>query len=216
MSFQTIFDIQQSMTVNNRRTVGQQVSRSGQVRVAQYLTSVPWVFTVTPHAYLPYATSREIIQTIDNLDRQLPETITFSSSNLSWFTKYQGSLTEAQANALTLAAIPAPNSQTITVGNLPSIASTRVIFAAGDFLQIGNYTYKVTQEVLRGVNITVSVNLHRPVIGTPTIGTLAGVGNACEFTVLAERCPTYTLMPAPGGAFVQWDEPFVFREDITG
>lgn len=216
MSFQTIFEIQQSMTVNNRRTVGQQVSRSGQVRVAQYLTSVPWVFTVTPHAYLPYATSRDIIQTIDNLDRQLPETITFNSANLSWFTKYQGSLTEAQANALTLAAVPPANSQTITVGNLPSIASTRVIFAAGDFIQIGNYTYKVTQEVLRGVDITVSVNIHRPVIGSPSIGTLAGVGNTCEFTVLAERCPTYTLMPAPGGAFVQWDEPFVFREDITG
>ena len=216
MSFQTIFDIQQSMTVNNRRTVGQQVSRSGQVRVAQYLTSVPWVFTVTPHAYLPYATSRDIIQTIDNLDRQLPETIIFNNSNLSWFTKYQGGLTTAQANALTLAVAPPANSQTIIVGNLPSVASGTVVFAAGDFLQIDNYTYKVTQEVLRGTDITVSVNLHRPVIGAPTIGTLSGVGNACEFTVLAERCPTYTLMPAPGGAFVQWDEPFVFREDITG
>lgn len=216
MSFQTIFDIQQSMTVNNRRTVGQQVSRSGQIRVAQYLTAVPWVFTVTPHAYLPYATSRDVIQTIDNLDRQLPETITFSSDNLSWFTKYQGSLTTAQANALTLAAIPDPNSQTITVGNLPSVPSSSFVFKAGDFLQIGNYTYKVTQNVTRGVNTTVSVSLHRPIIGTPSTGTLAGVGNACEFTVLAERCPTYTLMPAPGGAFVQWDEPFVFREDITG
>lgn len=216
MSFQTIFEIQQSMTVNNRRTVGQQVSRSGQVRVAQYLTSVPWVFTVTPHAYLPYATSRDIIQTIDNLDRQLPETITFSSSNLSWFTKYQGSLTAEQVNVLTLAAPTTPNSQTVTIGNLPSVPSSIVVFAAGDFIQLGNYTYKVTQEVLRGVDVTVSVNIHRPVIGSPPTGTLAGVGNACEFTVLAERCPTYTLMPAPGGAFVQWDEPFVFREDITG
>ena len=216
MSFQTIFNNQQSMTVNNRRTVGQQVSRSGQVRVAQYLTSVPWVFTVTPHAYLPYATSRDIIQTIDNLDRQSPETITFNSANLSWFTKYQGSLTTAQVNVLTLAASPAPNSQTVTIGNLPSVPSSRVVFAAGDFIQLGNYTYKVTQEVLRGESATVSVNIHRPVIGTPPTGTLAGVGNTCEFTVLAERCPTYTLMPAPGGAFVQWDEPFVFREDITG
>jgi hypothetical protein len=86
MSFQNVFEIQQSMTVNNRRTVGQQVSRSGQVRVAQYLTAVPWVFTVVPHNYLPYATSRDIIQTIDNLDRQLPETITFNSTNLNWFT----------------------------------------------------------------------------------------------------------------------------------
>lgn len=216
MSFQTVFEIQQSMTVNNRRTVGQQVSRSGQVRVAQYLTSVPWVFTVVPHNYLPYATSRDIIQTIDNLDRQLPETITFSSANLGWFTDYQGDLTTAQANALTLAAIPAENSQTISVGNLPSIASTKVVFKAGDFLQIGNYSYKVTADVLRGIGTTVSVSLHRPVIGAVSIGTLAGVGNACEFTVLAEKCPTYTLTPAPGGAFVQWDDAFVFREDITG
>jgi hypothetical protein len=52
MSFQTIFNIQQNMSVNNRRMVGQQVSRGGQVRVAQYLTAVPWVFTVMPHNYL--------------------------------------------------------------------------------------------------------------------------------------------------------------------
>lgn len=216
MSFQTIFNVQQSMTVNNRRTVGQQVSRSGQVRVAQYLTAVPWVFTVVPHNYLPYATSRDIIQTIDNLDRQLPETITFSGANLAWFTEYQGDLTLAQANALTLAAVPAANSQVISVGNLPSVASTKFVFKAGDFLQLGNYSYKVTADVLRGIGETVSVSLHRPVIGTVATGTLAGVGNACEFTVLAEKCPTYTLVPAPGSAFVQWDEPFVFREDITG
>lgn len=216
MSFQTIFEVQQSMTVNNRRTVGQQVSRSGQVRVAQYLTSVPWVFTVMPHNYLPYATSRDIIQTIDNLDRQLPETITFNSANLGWFTDYQGELTEVQANALTLAAVPVVNSQTISVGNLPAVASTLFVFKAGDFLQLGNYSYKVTADVLRGSGTTVSVNLHRPVIGTVSTGTLAGVGNACEFTVLAEKCPTYTLVPSPGSAFVQWDDAFVFREDITG
>lgn len=216
MSFQTIFEVQQSMTVNNRRTVGQQVSRSGQVRVAQYLTAVPWVFTVMPHNYLPYATSRDIIQTIDNLDRQLPETITFNSANLGWFTDYQGELTEVQANALTLAAVPVANSQTISVGNLPAVASTLFVFKAGDFLQLGNYSYKVTADVLRGSVTTVFVNLHRPVIGTVSTGTLAGVGNACEFTVLAEKCPTYTLVPSPGSAFVQWDDAFVFREDITG
>lgn len=216
MSFQTIFEIQQSMTVNNRRTVGQQYSRSGQVRVAQYLTAVPWVFTVVPHNYLPYATSRDIIQTIDNLDRQLPETITFASANIGWFTEYQGDLTTPQANALTLASIPVANSQVISVGNLPSVASNKIIFKAGDFLQLGNYSYKVTTNVLRGLDTTISVSLHRPVIGTVTTGTLAGVGNSCEFTVLAEKCPTYTLMPAPGGAFVQWDDAFVFREDITG
>jgi hypothetical protein len=216
MSFQTIFENQQSMTVNNRRTVGQQVSRSGQMRVAQYLTSVPWVFTVTPHNYLYYPTARSIIQAIDNKDRQLPESIIFSSTNLSWFTLYQGTITLAQANALTLASVPAANATTITVGNLPTVSSSLFIFKVGDFLQLGLYPYKVTADVLRGSGSTVSVTLHRPVIGTVTVGTLTAVGNACTFYMLAEACPTYTLNPMTSGAFVQWDTPFVFRENITG
>ena len=216
MSFQTIFEIQQSMTVNNRRTVGQQVSRSGQVRVAQYLTSVPWVFTVTPHNYLYYPQVRNVIQAIDNKDRQLPESISFASTNLSWFIAYQGDLSTVQVNALTLASAPAANSTTITVGNLPSVSSTAYVFKAGDFLQLGLYPYKVTDNVLRGSGSTVTVTLHRPVIGTPTVGTLTAVGTACTFYMLAETCPTYTLNPMTNGAFVQWDAPFVFREDITG
>lgn len=216
MSFQTIFDIQQSMTVNNRRTVGEQVSRSGQVRVAQYLTAVPWVFTVTPHDYLYYPQVRNIIQAIDNKDRQLPETISFASANLSWFTAYQGTLSGAQAAALTLASVPAANATTIIVGNLPSVSSTDYVFKAGDFLQLGIYPYKVTENVLRGSGSTVNVTLHRPVIGTPSVGTLSAVGSACTFYVLAESCPTYTLNPMTNGAFVQWDSPFVFREDIIG
>jgi hypothetical protein len=216
MSFQTIFNIQQSMMVNNRRTVGQQVSRSGQVRVAQYLTSVPWVFTVTPHNYLYYPQVRNVIQAIDNKDRQLPESISFAGTNLSWFTAYQGSLTALQAASLTLNAVPLANSTTITVGNLPSVATTDFIFKAGDFLQLGLYPYKVTADVLRGSSSTVTVTLHRPVIGTPSTGTLTAVGSACTFYMLAESCPTYTLNPMTNGAFVQWDAPFVFREDITG
>lgn len=215
MSFQTIFNIQQTMAVNNRRMVGQQISRGGQVRVAQYLTAVPWVFTVMPHNYLYYPQARDIIQAIDNKDRELPETITFNNDNLSWFTAYQGDLTTGQANALTLASVPPANSTTITVGNLPSVSTTAVVFAPGDFLQLGIYSYKVTTQVLRGSGSTVSVTLHRPVIGTPSTGTLTAVGVYCTFYMLAESCPTYTLNPMTNGAFVQWDSAFVFREDIT-
>lgn len=215
MSFQTIVDIQQSMTVNNRRTVGQQVTRGGQIRTAQYLTSVPWVFTITPHNYLYYPQVRDVIQTIDNLDRQLSANITFNSTTLQWFTEYKGGLTTVQASALTLASVPPANSQTITVGNLPAVASTVVVFAAGDFLQLGSYVYKVTQAVLRGSGSTVSVNLHRPVIGTPVVGTLTAVGKDVYFPVYAEVCPTYTLTPMTNGAFVAWDQPFVFRENVA-
>jgi hypothetical protein len=215
MSFQTIVDIQQSMTVNNRRTVGQQVTRSGQIRTAQYLTSVPWVFTIVPHNYLYYPQVRDVIQTIDNLDRETSANITFSGTNLSWFTAYQGDLSGAQAAALTLNSVPLPNSQTIAVGNLPGVSSTAKVFKAGDFLQLGNYVYKVTADVLRGSGSTVAVTLHRPVIGTPSTGTLTAVGSAVYFPVYAEVCPTYTLTPMTAGAFVNWDQPFVFRENVA-
>lgn len=198
MSFQTVFNIQQSMTVNNRRMVGQQVARSGYITVAQYLTAVPWVFTVTPHNYLYYPQVRDIIQTIDNRDRQLPETITFNNDNLDWFTKTLGT-----ATAATLNGTPAANTQTL---NLTSNGT----FKAGDFIMVGGYTYKITADSAGSV-----VSIHRPLIGTPSSGATVSIGNACTFNVVAERCPTYTLNPMTDGAFVQWDDAFVFREYIT-
>lgn len=198
MSFQTIFEIQQSMTVNNRRTVGQQVARSGYITVAQYITSVPWVFTIQPHEYLYYPQVRSVIQAIDNKDRQLPETITFNSSNLSWFTKMQGT-----ATAATLNGTPTPNTQTLAL-------TSNGTFKAGDFIMINGYTYKITADSAGS-----TVGIHRPLIGTPSSGTTVYIGNACTFTVVAESCPTYTLNPMTDGAYVQWDNPFVFREYIT-
>ena len=198
MSFQTIFSIQPSRTVNNRRMVGQQVARSGYITVAQYLTAVPWVFTITPHAYLYYPQVRDIIQTIDNKDRQLPETITFNSTNLSWFTKMQGT-----ATAATLNGAPVANTQTLAL-------TSNGTFKAGDFIMINGYSYKVTADSAGS-----SVSINRPLIGSPSSGTTVSLGNDCTFTVVAEACPTYTLNPMTDGAYVQWDAPFVFREYIT-
>ena len=203
------------MSVNNRRTVGEQVSRGGQVRTAGYLTAVPWVFTVTPHNYLYYPHVRDVIQAIDVSDREYPQNITFNTTQLSWFTDYKGGLSLAQAAALTLASVPAANATTISVGGLPAVGAGIVVFAAGDFLQLGAYVYKVAAAVLRGAGSTVSVTLHRPVIGTPSVGILTAVGASVYFPVYAEQCPTYTLMPMNAGAFVTWDGPFVFRENIA-
>jgi hypothetical protein len=198
MSFQTIFDIQQSMAVNNRRMVGQQVARSGYITVAQYLTAVPWVFTIQPHAYLYYPQVRDIIQTIDNKDRQLPEQISFASTNLQWFVKMRGT-----ATAATLNGAPAANTQTLAL-------NSNGTFKAGDFIMVSGYVYKITADSAGS-----SVSIHRPLIGTPASGTTVFLGTACTFNVVAESCPTYTLNPMTDGAFVQWDSAFVFREYIT-
>lgn len=197
--FQTIFDIQQSMEVNNRRMTGIQVARSGYVTTADYLTAVPWVFTVTPHQYLYYPEVRDIIQSIDNSDRTIPQVITFLSDNLKWFTQMQGT-----ATAATLAATPVSNSQTLTL-------ASNGTFKAGDFIQIGNYPYKVTAD---SAGTTVYIN--RPVIGSPTSGATVILGENVTFNVIAEKCPTYKLNPMVDGAFVEWSDDFVFREYITG
>ena len=199
MSFQTILNIHQELTINNRRTIGQQYSRSGQVTVAQYLTTVPWVFTVKPHEFLYYPQVRDVIQAIDNADRQVPEYLTFNNTNLSWFTVMRGTATSA-----TLAATPAPNTQTLSL-------TSNGTFKAGDFIQLDGYVYKVTADSAGS-----TVGIHRPVIGTPTAGDPITMGNAVQFYMVAEKCPTYTLRPMANGAFVKWDGDFVFREYITG
>ena len=198
MSFQTIIHISQNIEVNNRRTIGQQYSRSGQVRVAQYLTAVPWVFTVTPHNFLYYPQVRDVIQSIDNADRQNAQLITFASTNLEWFTKMQGTATTA-----TLASTPATNAQTLSI-------TSNGTFKAGDFVQIAGYVYKVTAN-----SAGTSINIHRPIIGRPTAGATITLGKNVAFNVVAEQCPTYKLNPAPNGAFVEWSNPFIFREYIT-
>lgn len=198
MSFQSIVDIQQSMTVNNRRVVGQQVSRSGYITVAQYLTAVPWVFTVVPHNFLYYPQVRDIIQSIDNADRQNPEYITFSSANLDWFTSMRGTATTAVLNGT-----PTPNTQTL---NLTSNGT----FKAGDFIEVGGYVYKITADSAGS-----TVGIHRPLIGTPSSGSTVTLGKNVRFHVVAETCPTYTLNPMTDGAYVQWDGPFIFREYVV-
>lgn len=198
MSFQTIFDISQSIEIQNRRTIGQQYSRSGQVRVAEYLTTVPWLFIVTPHQYLYYPQVRNVIQSIDNADRQIPQLITFNTNNLEWFTLMQGTATVA-----TLANAPSANTQTL---NLSSNGN----FKAGDFISINGYVYKITADSAGAV-----VTIHRPLIGTPTSGTSLVLGKNVTFNVVAEKCPTYKLNPAPSGAFVEWSDSFIFREYIT-
>ena len=76
--------------------------------------------------------------------------------------------------------------------------------------------YKVAQSVTRGSGTTISVQLHRPIIGTIGTGILTAVGNDVQFTVVAQECPTYTLTPMANGAFVKWDGNFVFREYVVG
>lgn len=216
MGFQTVFNIQQAMTVNNRRMVGQTYSRSGQLFVSQYLTAVPWVFTITPYSYMPWTQSRTIVQQIANLDRETPDYVIFNDQgycDLSWYTKYLGSFA-APLTGIVVASTPAANATTVTLTNLPTQTAGLVLFNPGDFIEFSGHVYNVTQQVLTG-GATVNVPLHRPVIGPVTPGDPVAVGNDVEFYLIAEQCPTYNLNPAPNGGFIEWSGPFVFREYLV-
>lgn len=216
MSFQDIFEISQTISVSNHRTVGQQISRSGQMKVAQYLTSVPFVFTVRAHNFLYYPQARQILSSLEILDREFYETIIFNSDNLKWFTAYQGDLTIPQTQTFLLASLPSANSTIVTIKGLPTVTSNTIILKVGDFIQVGDFPYKVTGNVLRGSASTVQVYLNRPIIYTSNlvIDSSILVGNDVFFAVVMETFPTYTLIPMTDGAFIQWDSDFVFREAI--
>lgn len=196
--FQTILDIHQKFEVNSRRVISQQVARSGYVKTAQYLTAVPWVFTITPHKFLYYPQVRDVIQSIDNSDRELAQTITFNTAGLDWFTEMRGTATSA-----ILASTPPANAQTLSL-------TSNGTFKAGDFVQIGSYPYKVTEDSAGS-----TISIHRPLIGSASVGQSLTLGKNVTFTVLAEKCPTYKLTPMKDGAFVEWSDDFVFRENIT-
>lgn len=198
MSIQNIINAAQQIEIDRRRMVGQSISRSQRIKTAERSTSQPWKFKVTPPAQLPWTTSRGVIEVIDLNDRVNEYTISLNAnSGMNYITAYQGSLTQAQLNALT---ISTSTTATLVLTTLPSVSSSTVMFKAGDLIQPENsrYPYSVTETVLRGSNTTTSVTLHRPIITSENInlvGQGVAVGNSATWRVIVTGLPTYALIP---------------------
>ena len=111
---------------------------------------------------------------------------------------------QGTATSATLASSPTTNTQVLSL-------NSNGTFKAGDFIEIAGHVYKVTADSAGSI-----VYIHRPFIGTASAGATVTLGKDVSFYVVAEQCPTYTLMPMAEGAFVKWDSDFVFREYITG
>jgi len=214
MSMQQIFEISQSIGINDHRTVGQQVSRSGQMTIAQYLTAVPYVFTVKPHNFLYYPQARQILSNLQIVDRQQYDVVQFTSNNLKWYVAYQGQFVSPYL--LKIASLPTANSLNVILTNLPTVSASTIAFQQGDFIQMGSFVYQVTAQVLRGSGTTINVPVHRPINNQYiTVNSyLDGVGTGISFGLVMESYPTYTLTPMTNGAFIQWDGDFVFREAL--
>jgi hypothetical protein len=196
---QTIIDKCNGLTIDRRQMVGIQYTRNESPRTSATPTFNPWRFVLDMPSSLRYNEARALMEQLDTLDRYTPQVITFGNNAcLSWIFKYQGSLSTAQLNTVTVQSFVGDQ---LVLTNLPAVASTRVLFEPNDLIQIGTYTFPFTSttQVTRGNDATVTVTTNRPNILTgPVAAQNITVGNACQFYVYCPNMPTYKLVP--GGA----------------
>jgi hypothetical protein len=214
MSIQNIIDKAQQIEIDRRRIVAQTISRSQRIKTSERSTAQPWRFKVTPPGALKYADSRGILEVIDLGDRVTEYEISLSNTTgMQYITEYRGSLTTGQRNSLTIDTV---STNTITITNLPSVSSSTVMFAVGDYIQPSNsrYPYTVTATCLRGLNTTTTVVVHRNIITSEGI-TLAGqgldIGNSVTWRVVVSGLPSYQLIP---NRLVQYTGDFELIEKI--
>jgi hypothetical protein len=216
MSLQKIVNKAQSIQFNRRKVVGIQYTRSEVALRNETVTKNPWKLTVTFPAYLPYATNRDLIEALDTLDRRSNETVSFSgSTGLSWLCAYQGDMTLAQRNALTVNSF---SGNQLVLSTLPDVdnnfVSSKVMFKAGDFLQITGqpYPFTVVNTVSRGTGGTITLTTHRPNMITSSVtGLTLKTGNDVQFKVFCPNMPTYTVIP---GRYIQFSDSFQLIEDV--
>ena len=213
MTFQTIINSAQSIEFNRRRVVGQSISRSQRIKTAERVSAQPFVLTVTPQARFRWSDSRSAVELIQNFDRNDECEIRLSQATaLSFITAYQGQLSAAQLSALT---ITNATSTSITIGGLPSISSSTVMFKAGDWIQPtdSRYPYIVTDQVIRGTGSEITATTHRPIITSEGIS-LTGplkIGTDTTLVVIASQFPTYSLVDKN---WAQYNGDFVFVEKV--
>lgn len=220
---QTIIDYSNGLQIDRRKVVGIQYTRNEIPRVSQTPTTNPWKFTIEMPTNFRYNQARALLEELDTLDRITPQVITFSNRpEFSWMFAYQGSMSQAMINAITV--VSYTNDQ-LVLGNLPVLASSRVLFAKNDLIQIGNHTFPCTSttQVTRGTGSTVTVTTSRPnIISTSVVGDNITVGNSCQFYMFCPNMPTYKLIVGGqqqtnsgtliNNAYIEWSEAFEFYE----
>ncbi len=221
---QSILNYCNGLQIDRRKVVGIQYTRNEIPRVSQTPTRNPWKFTLDMPASYRYNEARALMEQLDNLDRITPQVITFSNlPQLSWIFRYQGSMSVANRNAITVQSFVGNQ---LVLTNLPVIASTRVLFEPNDLIQIGNnyYPFTSTTQILRGSSSIVTVTTNRPnIITASVVGNGITVGNECSFTMFCPNMPTYKLIPGGyqktngvlvGNALIEFSDSFQLFEFV--
>ena len=225
MSLNQILAITESIGINDQRFVGQVLSRNQRIATTEVLTVVPFQFTMKPMNYLYYSDNRDLLANLRYYDKALTQYLNFGTTGWINYIKYQGNMTGAQIAACQWQTSSA--NQTLVLGSLPAISSTAYIVRAGDFCQVGLYSYIATQDVQRGSGSTVNIPVHRTLLTTvvspinavigeygTTVVMGGGTYTGVTFPVILREYPTYTLIPITNDSFIQWNGNFVALEAV--
>lgn len=225
MSLTTILSISESISINDQRFVGQVVSRNQRISTSEIITVVPFAFTMKPMNYLLYSQNRSLLNTLRIPDKALEQYLNFGSTGWLNYIKYQGDMNAGQIASCQWQTSSA--AKNLVLGSLPAMSATSFIVKAGDFCQVGRYAYIATADVQRGSGSTVTIPVHRNLIGTLTspvaavigqYGTTVSMGGSAytgvTFPVILRDYPTYTLVPMTNDSFIQWDGAFVAFEAV--
>lgn len=225
MSLNDILAVSESVNVNDHRFVGQMLSRNQRITTSEVLTVVPFEFSLKPMNYLRYSESRGLLNSLRIPDKALEQYLNFGTTGWLNYIKYQGDMTSVQISACQWEITSA--NKVLVLGSLPSITSTKYIVKAGDFCQVGRYSYIATEDVQRGSDTTVNIPVHRNLINdlvSPInavigqFGTTTSLGGTTytgiTFPVILRDFPTYALMPYANDSFIQWSGEFKAFESV--
>ena len=225
MSLNTILSISESVSIDDRRFVGQSISRNQRITTAEVLTVVPFIFDMKPMNYLLYSQNRDLLSSLRINDRSLEQYLNFGTTGWNNYIKYRGDMTGVQIAACQWQTSSA--NKTLVLGNLPAISSSAYIVKTGDFCQVGRYSYIATADVQRGSGSTVNIPVHRSLITAVASTTNAVIGEygttislggytytGVTFPVILTEYPNYTLVPMTNDSFIQWNGTFKAMESV--
>ena len=231
MSLQRIINVCETLTIDRRRVIGVQYTRNEIAKVTETPTRNPWRLNLGISAALKYADNRDLLETIDYLDRAHTEVISFNnatystinnqstgnvaSKGLAYMFKYLG---DNIANVQNISVQSFVGNQLI-LGALPTVVASggagALMFRKGDFIQIKGFPYPFTSttDVYRGNDATITVTTHRPnFISGIVLNQGINVGNAVQFRVFCPNMPTYKLSPGGDNAVINFTSDFQLYE----
>lgn len=212
MSLQTIIDTAQNIEIDRRKIVGQTISRSERLRVAQRDSANAFKFVVTPIARFAYNINRPIIEAIQLADRFTETQINLANNKHNYITQYQGSLSSGQLGSMTINNFTGTS---VTFSSLPSVITSTVMFRAGDWIQPANsrYPYIISQDLARGTGSLATATVHRQLITTENVITTGTfyVGTATTLRLMVTELPTIKIVQKD---FAEFSGDFTLVEQI--